>query len=56
MEFEWWCGGLDACLAVLGVPVRICTSCLKVVMSAWTKVSGLEMDWSPLVGDGFCLS
>lgn len=33
----------DACLPVRGVPVRVWTSCLNVVVSAWMKVSGLEM-------------
>lgn len=32
----------EACLAVSDDPVSICTTCLKVVVSAWTKVVGDE--------------
>lgn len=33
-------GGLEACLAVSDDPVSIWTTCLNVVVSAWTKVVG----------------
>lgn len=34
------CGSCDACFVVSDEPVSIWTTCLKVEVSAWTKVVG----------------
>lgn len=46
--------GLEACLAVSDDPVSICTTCLKEVESAWTKVVGYGLDSDLEMGFGVC--